>query len=197
MAALARLQHPNIPFLLDYGEYRGLPYLVMALLRGKSRRRRLLWSGGARCCCNWPRRWPTPIRWGSAPRYQAANVVLREDGVVKLTDFGLARSADSSTLTVEGTLLGTPAYMAPEIVTGESASEASDYYSLACLALEMFTGQPPYQGDRRWPWPCSIFISPCGRCLFVSRPGCSRGRGSCRRCWPRPRSSGRRIWRGC
>lgn len=153
MKALTRLRHPNIPFLLDFGEYRGMVYLVMEWLSGTTLRERL--SGqpvAAPQALEWviqlARALESAHRLGILHRdLKPDNVILAPDGRVCLTDFGLARADDSTTLTVEGTLLGTPAYMAPEIVEGQGASEASDQYALGCLAVELLSGTPPYSGE--------------------------------------------------
>jgi hypothetical protein len=151
MDALLRLRHPNIPYLLDYGEYRGMPYLVMELLAGKGLDQQPMPLARQRACqvlSQVAQALAYAHKMGVLHRdVKPGNVVLGDDGVVKLTDFGLARAQDSATLTAEGMLLGTPAYMAPETISGQPASAQSDQYSLACLALEVFTGHPPYEGE--------------------------------------------------
>jgi hypothetical protein len=76
-----------------------------------------------------------------------ANVMLDEDGSVKVLDFGIARGPDHTTLTQEQSVLGSAAYMAPEQARGERADERSDIYSLGCLLYAMLTGRPPFGGD--------------------------------------------------
>lgn len=75
------------------------------------------------------------------------NVMITHDGEVKLLDFGLARTTDSTGLTATGTILGTPDYMSPEQVNGVAADSRSDVYSLGIIAWELFVGQPPFSGD--------------------------------------------------
>ena len=151
MAAMVRMKHPNIPYLLDYGEYRGMPYLCMELLQGRSLAEQSLPLDARRSrevLLSLTRALSYAHQLGLLHRdVKPGNVVLSDDGVVKLTDFGLARWDDAATLTLEGTLLGTPAYMAPETISGQPASPQSDHYSLACLALEIMTGKPPYAGE--------------------------------------------------
>jgi serine/threonine protein kinase len=74
------------------------------------------------------------------------NVLLDEDGDAALADFGLARGADSTQLTREGQLIGTPHYLAPELIEGEPASSASDVYAFGCLLYECLAGAPPFAG---------------------------------------------------
>ncbi len=75
-----------------------------------------------------------------------ANLLLAPGGVVKVTDFGIAHAAGSAPVTRTGTLVGTPAYLAPERAAGEPASPASDLYSLGIVGYECLTGTPPFTG---------------------------------------------------
>ena len=76
-----------------------------------------------------------------------ANILVRKDGLVKLTDFGIARALDASGHTLHGELLGTPNYMSPEQVLGQAATGASDLYALGVVAHEMLSGQRPFDRD--------------------------------------------------
>jgi serine/threonine protein kinase len=75
------------------------------------------------------------------------NVLLDENGVAKVTDFGLAKLAKSSAHTIEGTILGSPHYMSPEQADGKSAGYRSDVYSLGVVIYHMLAGKPPFQGE--------------------------------------------------
>jgi eukaryotic-like serine/threonine-protein kinase len=75
------------------------------------------------------------------------NVLVGEDDMVKLIDFGLAKTALTSSLTVTGLLLGTPHYMAPEQVRGKNVDARSDIYALGALTYHAATGRPPFEGD--------------------------------------------------
>jgi serine/threonine-protein kinase len=75
-----------------------------------------------------------------------SNVLLDGKGTAALTDFGLARSADSTRLTAEGQLLGTPHYLAPELIEGQEATRKSDVYALGCVLYECLVGEPPFSG---------------------------------------------------
>ncbi|MEE8303467.1 MAG: HEAT repeat domain-containing protein [Candidatus Tectomicrobia bacterium] len=76
------------------------------------------------------------------------NILVNDDGLVKIVDFGLAAAINhpDSRLTGSGALMGTPTYMAPEQVQGRDIDARTDIYSLGVIMYEMFTGQPPYQG---------------------------------------------------
>jgi len=79
--------------------------------------------------------------------FKPDNVLMTDEGTVKVADFGIAKRARSSKLTQAGAILGTPAYMSPEQATGMVATEASDIYSLGATLFEMLTGEPPFDAD--------------------------------------------------
>src|SRR5205814_2056495 len=78
-----------------------------------------------------------------------SNVLLTRDGAAALTDFGLARMADSTRVTDAGLLLGTPHYLAPELIAGGDATTHSDIYAFGCLLYECVTGRPPFYAATR------------------------------------------------
>src|SRR5205823_7352703 len=75
-----------------------------------------------------------------------SNVLLDAASGAVLADFGLARAVDSTRLTAEGQILGTPHYLAPELIEGLEATEASDIYALGCVLYECLVGEPPFAG---------------------------------------------------
>ena len=75
------------------------------------------------------------------------NVLVATDGGAKVTDFGIARAADLSTMTATGVLMGTPLYMSPEAAEGEQVDQRSDIYSLGCMLYEMLAGKVPFEGN--------------------------------------------------
>jgi serine/threonine protein kinase len=75
-----------------------------------------------------------------------SNVLLEPDGTAALADFGLARTADSTRLTEDGAVVGTPHYLAPELIEGRDATRASDVYALGCVLYECLVGEPPFGG---------------------------------------------------
>jgi eukaryotic-like serine/threonine-protein kinase len=75
-----------------------------------------------------------------------SNVLVAGDGTAALADFGLARASDSTRITHDGQLVGTPHYLAPELVEGSEATRASDLYALGCLLYECVAGEPPFTG---------------------------------------------------
>ncbi len=77
-----------------------------------------------------------------------SNVLFDAEGRAALSDFGLARAVDSTRLTRDGQLLGTPHYLAPELIEGDEATTASDIYALGCVLYECVAGEPPFAAKR-------------------------------------------------
>ena len=152
----AGLSHLNIATLFDYGEDDGLAYLVMELVRGVTLQQLLDREGAMP-----PSRVRSVIGQAALALSVAhsagivhrdvkpANIMVTKDGTVKLTDFGIARSADSSGLTRQGEMLGTPHYVSPEQALGHVATPLSDLYSLGIVAHELLSGRRPF--DRGTP----------------------------------------------
>ena len=149
----ARLSHPNVVAVYDAGETEhARPYIVMEQVEGRTladvlRERGRLPHGEAVAlalqACN-----------GLAHAHQAGlvhrdvkpqNLLLRNDGRLKVADFGIARAADETALTEIGTVLGTAAYLSPEQAAGEEVTAAADVYGLGAVLYELLTGRPPYE----------------------------------------------------
>lgn len=148
----ARLSHPHVVGVLDQGIADNLAYLVMEYVPGRTLRGLLDERGSLS-----PRlalALMDAVIEGLAAAHDAGlvhrdvkpeNVLLADNGRIKIADFGLARAVSTSTNT--GTLVGTVAYLAPELVTGGGADERSDVYSAGIMLYEMLTGRQPYTGD--------------------------------------------------
>jgi len=148
------LSHENIARVYDYGEPDPPqpPYLVMELVAGPSLAG-MLAAGPLD-----PARSLDIIAQTASGLHAAhlaglvhrdvkpGNLLLAPGGVVKITDFGIARAADSAPVTGTGQLVGTPGYLAPEQAMGEPATPASDLYALGIVAYECLTGAPPFTG---------------------------------------------------
>jgi eukaryotic-like serine/threonine-protein kinase len=78
-----------------------------------------------------------------------SNVLLARDGTAAVSDFGLALAADSTRVTDAGVLLGTPHYLAPELVAGGEATTHSDLYAFGCVVYELISGRPPFADAKR------------------------------------------------
>jgi hypothetical protein len=148
------LSHPNLPLLIDWGEFAdGRLYLVMELLQGETLKERLVRL-----------RTLEPVEvvaiisaLAEALDYlhdqgfihrdvKPSNVFCLVSGRIKLTDMGIARNQELAPLTNTGAAVGTPHYMAPEQISGE-AQPASDQYALGVMTFEMLAGRRPFQGS--------------------------------------------------
>ena len=150
----ARLKHPNIVQIFDFGEVNGSFFISMEYLEGKSL---------AKIIADYN---PLPleiifyitreIAKGLAYAHQfgvvhrdikPANIMVENDGSVKITDFGLATHANFPTVTMQFSAVGTPAYMAPEQALGEEVTFKSDLFGLGATIYEMCVGQSPFNGQ--------------------------------------------------
>lgn len=152
--AAARLDHPGIVPVYDVGEFDGHPLYSMKLVDGETLVQRLA-RGPMQ-----PREAADILRQVARAMHYAhqhgvlhrdlkpSNILLDRDGVPHVTDFGLAKQASASdSVTRTGSILGTPAYMAPEQAAGDrgSVGPTSDVYSLGSILYHMLTGRPPFQ----------------------------------------------------
>jgi serine/threonine protein kinase len=142
-----RLSHPNIVQVYDAGDADGRPFIIMEYVPGRTL---------AECGKLAPERVAELARQACAGLRQAhdaglvhrdvkpGNLLLGDDGVLKIADFGIARAAETTRHTQVGTILGTAAYLAPEQIAGGDATAASDLYSLGAVLYELLTGRPPF-----------------------------------------------------
>jgi serine/threonine-protein kinase len=152
--AAARLAHPNVVGTFDTGLDDGVAYIVMELVAGRTLREVLRDEG------------PLPVARAvaiaaavaDALHYaheagivhrdvKPANILIGNDGRVKVADFGIAKAATDQDLTQQGTLLGTAKYLAPEQVAGQPQDRRSDVYGLGVVLYEMLCGRAPFTGD--------------------------------------------------
>ena len=180
--AAARLDHFNIVRVHDAGRIDGVDYIAMEYVEGESLAEILQRVRG-----------PLPLDFTLSALRQVAtaldyahargivhrdvkpsNILVRDNGHVLLTDFGIARAASLSAATQTETVLGTPEYMSPEQATGQQVDGRSDVYSLGVVAFHMLTGRPPYRGESaqailhahiHQPLPDPLLINPA-----LSRP---------------------------
>jgi len=153
--SLAKLTHPNIVGIIDYGEHEGSPYLVMPYLQGGTLKQYL----GTPMSIEKAASLLEPVADALAFAHQKgivhrdvkpANILITEGGKPMLTDFGIARlleSGDGATLTGTGMGVGTPEYMSPEQAMGREVDGRTDIYSLGIVLFELVTGQKPYTAD--------------------------------------------------
>jgi eukaryotic-like serine/threonine-protein kinase len=152
--AVAALAHPNIVQLYDYGSEGGRPYMVLEYVPGGTLTDRL--PDGERLPDAQTRAIATAIAAGLAQAHaegvvhrdlKPGNVLFDAEDRAKIADFGIARVHGIDTLTEDGTILGTAAYMSPEQVAGEPTSAASDVYAFGILLYRMLTGRLPFEAE--------------------------------------------------
>ncbi|MBI4576904.1 MAG: protein kinase [Planctomycetes bacterium] len=154
--ATAQLSHQNLAHVYAIGEESGRLYFAMEFIEGRSLAE-LLAAEGALA----PERAADLVAQAARGLREArlrgvihrdvkpSNLMLSREGVVKVTDFGLAKTAQAgdASITAAGTVLGTPHYMSPEQGRGDSVDHRSDIYSLGATFFHLLTGQPPFQAD--------------------------------------------------
>jgi len=155
--AASALQHPNIVQVFDYGQSKDSYFIVMEFVDGMDLRRYLkkrsiLENDRAVEIAH-----DVALGLGAAHRrgivhrdVKPQNIMLNDDGLVKLTDFGIAsmyKDAESERLTTTGMTLGTVQYYAPEQAQGEIVKPAADIYALGIVMYEMLTGRTPFEGE--------------------------------------------------
>jgi eukaryotic-like serine/threonine-protein kinase len=154
--AVARLRHLNIIQIYDIGEVDGSPFVSLELLEGGSLTDRL---GGTPQAGRRSAELLETLALAIVAAHEAgiihrdlkpSNVLFAADGVLKVTDFGLAKRLESDDMhTVTGQVMGSPSYMAPEQARGHTRNigPAADVYALGAILYEMLTGRPPFKGE--------------------------------------------------
>lgn len=150
----AGLTHPNIVSVYDVGHEDGIYYIVMELIQGKTLKQIINEDGAL------PWKWSVNIAIQIASALEAAhknnivhrdikphNIIITEDGVAKVTDFGIAKAVSNSTITAFGTTIGSVHYFSPEHAKGSYTDAKSDLYSLGVVMYEMLTGRVPFDAD--------------------------------------------------
>ena len=159
--AVARLNHPNIVQVYDFGEENDIAYLVMEFIKGKELKNffdaneRFDLKEVVRIMSELCEALEFAHAAGIIHRdIKPANVMIDTQGRTKLTDFGVARVQDSDKTSVErtqaGTMVGTPAYMSPEQITGGTIDKRTDVFSAGIILYQFLTGEKPFTGSGAW-----------------------------------------------
>jgi len=169
--SIARLKHPNILNVFDFGQERGITYLVLELVEGGTLSERLGRPMDLQEAVRIIRPIASALDHAHAQGVlhrdiKPSNILIHRDGTPVLGDFGLAKIAGSvRRLTASGTVLGTPEYMSPEYGAGEPIGPPSDLYSLAVVAYEMLTGRVPFEADT----PAAVLLSHINKAVPPTR----------------------------
>lgn len=152
----ARLSHPHLVAVFDFGSWEDRLFLVMELVEGRSlsdlllAQERLGPEQVARIAGQAAAGLAAAHRQGIVHRdIKPGNLMLDSEGAVKIGDFGIAQFVDdpSAALTTTGHIVGTSLYLAPERALGRTAGAASDMYSLGCVIYQLLLGRPPFRSD--------------------------------------------------
>jgi serine/threonine protein kinase len=154
----AQVTHPNVVAVFDFLEEGDQHWLVMEYVAGTNLARMVRDQGplppetAARLIGQAATGLAAAHALGIVHRdVKPSNILVGEDGVAKLSDFGIARGTSDATLTQTGLVTGSPAYLAPEVATGGSATAASDVWSLGTSLFHALAGHPPYHVDSEHP----------------------------------------------
>lgn len=153
-AQVINLDHPNIVHVYTVGDYKQQPFIVMEYVKGKTLKDYLREHGALE-----PQtviHIMTQLAEGVLYAHQnniihrdlkSQNIMITDDQVVKITDFGIALSSNEADMTQTNTIMGSVHYLAPELARGNLATERSDIYALGIILYELLTGDVPFKGE--------------------------------------------------
>ena len=153
-AQVINLDHPNIVHVYTVGDYKQQPFIVMEYVKGKTLKDYLREHGALE-----PQtviHIMTQLAEGVLYAHQnniihrdlkSQNIMITDDQVIKITDFGIALSSNEADMTQTNTIMGSVHYLAPELARGNLATERSDIYALGIILYELLTGDVPFKGE--------------------------------------------------
>ena len=152
--AVSKLNHPNVVDVYDVGECDGRHYIVMEYVRGRTLKQLISQRGALNCdeAVNIMMQLTSAVQHAHENNIihrdiKPQNVLVKDDGTVKITDFGIALAHDAVQLTQSNAVLGSAHYLAPETTRGETPSNQVDIYALGIVFYELLTGSVPFNGD--------------------------------------------------
>lgn len=174
---LGTLRHPHIVSVIDFDVDDGWYYMVMDFIHGEtlqavlSRRAPLPVEEAVQLTAQLAGALDYAHRHGRIHRdIKPGNIMFADEAQqhAVITDFGLTRLLDNATITLSGTIAGTPAYMSPEAAQGEKVDARGDIYSLGVVLYEMVTGQRPYQGETPLSVIMKLVLDPLPPALSIN-----------------------------
>ncbi len=152
-SAASRLSHPNVVDIYDVGEYEGMHYIVMEFIRGRTLKELIAQRGALDVdeAIGVMKQLVSAINHAHEHKIihrdiKPQNVLVKDDGTIKITDFGIAVANGSVQLTYNNTVMGSAHYLAPETTQGKEPNEQVDIYSLGIVFYELLTGHVPFTG---------------------------------------------------
>jgi serine/threonine-protein kinase len=162
---IAKMRHPHIVQLLDFGQYQDTYFMVMEYIRGQSLAEKLKAARTSGRLLSGVEVWRIIKQMGEGLTYihergiihrdvKPANILLTAEGNVHISDFGVSKLLAGQGNTTTGTITGTPAYMSPEQALGQPIDHRADLYSMAIIVYEMLVGRVPFEGNS----PVSVIL---------------------------------------
>lgn len=176
-SAASRLSHPNVVDIYDVGEYSGMHYIVMEFIRGRTLKELIGLRGPLSVdeAVHIMRQLTSAIAHAHEHNIihrdiKPQNILVKDDGTIKITDFGIAVANDAVQLTLNNAVMGSAHYLAPETAQGKDPDPKIDIYSMGIVFYELLTGSVPFQGKTpteiaikhlREPIPFVCDFNPC------------------------------------